>query len=174
MYGYIVPDEAEDPDKYNLCLLSLFTPYADPVAMMEYEVDGEIKHHSTYKAAFDGYMENISYSDPIYHKWIQSLAGNMRSIKEGRNQQKLDRQERERLQQEQELMPSEPLPAYDHSIDEDDESALGPSDMEALIRRLPANGTGPVPKSTQNITDLLESQLHPSRATTSQSHLAKS
>jgi hypothetical protein len=164
MYGYIVPDETEDPDKYNLCLLSIFTPYSDPLSMMEYEIDGEVNHYETYKAAFDGYMENISYSDPIYHKWIQNLVENMKSIKEGRQQQNLDRQERERLQQEQELMPSEPLSAYDHSIDEDDDSGLGPSDMDAIIKRLPASGSGPVPKSSKNLTDILENQLHPSRA----------
>jgi hypothetical protein len=164
MYGYIVPDEGEDPDKYNLCVLSIFTPYTDPATMMEYDIDGEKCRFETYKACFDSYMDNLSYSDPVHHKWIQSLVGNLKAIKEGRNQQKLDRQERERLQQEQELTPSAPLPAYDHSIDEPDEEGLGPSDLEAIIRRLPPNGAGPIPNNSQDITDLLSKQLHPARA----------
>ena len=164
MYGYIVPDEVEDPDKYYLCVVSLFTPYTDPATMIQDERNGESGLFDSYKECFEVYMENISYSDPVHHKWILSLVDNMKTIKEGRHQQKLDRQERERLQQEQELMPSEPMAGYDHSVEEDDESGLGPSDMEAIIRRLPVHGNGVVPKKTVALTDLLSKQLHPSRA----------
>ena len=89
---------------------------------------------------------------------------NMKTIKEGRQQQKLDRQERERLQQEQELMPAEAMPGYDHTVEEDDESGLAPTEIEAIIHRLPVDGNGTVPRETKGLTDLLSSQLHPSRA----------
>jgi hypothetical protein len=79
-------------------------------------------------------MESLAFSDPIMEKWVQSLLENSKTIRKGRYQQKIERPERERLVQEQNLVSNEPDGPYNYTEDEtDNDNQLEESDLRCPI-----------------------------------------
>ena len=102
-------------------------------------------------------MDSLAFSDPIMKVWVTSLLENSKTIREGRDQQKLERAERERLLQEQDLVPNEPDGPYNYTEDEAcADSQLDESDLRAIIGRLPEMGAAGKRTKHMEILDLLE------------------
>ena len=91
----------------------------------------------------------------------------MKTIKEGRTLQKLERSysERERLRQEQELEAPTCDSAYDYAVHEDEDQLLQEVDVSDLFSRLPANGfSNHRPECVSDLLQTLEQDenIHPS------------
>lgn len=172
MFGYMIPDVKVDPDKYYLAACSLFTPFQDPQDVYRDTrplVNGEVQSDGKFKdlkSSHEAYMESLSFSDPIMHAWVLSLLENSKTIREGRDQQKLERAERERLLQEQDLVPDEPDGPYNYAEEDADvDNQLDESVLRSIVGRLPEMCSSSKHHKQAKTIQLLASddQLHPSR-----------
>jgi hypothetical protein len=115
LYGYAVPLVTEDPLKYYLMVMSLFTPY-QKVEDILLSSDGGLL---TWEEAYDTYMAN---AEECAVGWIRYREGNLHSIRQGKDLQKAERLEDDRLRREQKLddeRPDDPLDGYDYDPGED-------------------------------------------------------
>ena len=165
MFGYILPEVTVDPEKYYLIIMSLFTPYHHDDDLLSHPNGGV---YSSFEQSFKGYMSHLFVNDPIKHQWLTDLLQNMNTIREGRDQQTLERKAREAAQQEQDLVPKEAVGPYDNCDNESGASGqiLSTEDEMSQIRRtIAVQHKVRIAKGSVPIISLLESagQLHHSR-----------
>ena len=137
LVSYTFPSLKEDPLKFYITVLSLLTPYQEASDII---MDPD-KNKMTFKESYEYYLDFLSDNDRSRHTWLTGLLRNLRSVSEGRDQQKLDRLERERLKKEQGL--TEPVGTedgydYNHNEVKDDSDLYSRADE--IIRDLPTNG----------------------------------
>jgi hypothetical protein len=150
----------KDPAQYFMSLLALLTPYQECTDLI-YDSSGQLV---SYEQSFNNYMETISMTDPCRHAWVSSIVRNMKAIDEGRDQQKKDRLERERLCREQNLVPEESvaLGPYDY-LPETDVVDVTLADKEfspELLNSLPKFGPVSRNRRIQTIVSEMENDSH--------------
>ena len=121
MLSYTFPSQETDEDKFYLMVLSLLTPYEDPQAILRDKNGNTI----TFKKAYDDYRTHLQDTDPFQYLWFSGVIKNLQALSSGREQQKKEKLERERLRREQNLLDdsetNEPLPGYDYAEDDVDD-----------------------------------------------------
>ena len=160
MPGFVLPLRTEDPEKYGLTLLSLLTPYDDPSELKD--------ENSTWIDSFDKYMGQIEVLDPHRFSRTTEIITNMTCITSGRGAQLVERIERERLRQEQELIPSVADGPNDYEPGDDDFNSDptpldGPAVPSSVYDSLPRRGPLSVMKNSDLSASIdLYSSVHPS------------
>jgi hypothetical protein len=163
MLGYILPNVRSDPEKYYLIMMALFSPYhsRDNILSNPYGDD-----YKSYEASFFGFMNHLEENNPIRHAWLSKLMANMNSIREGSQQQQLERAKLEELKQAQNLAPPDVEGPYGNDADEVQDGATYATEDELadVMRTIPHRYKHLVPKSVKVLVDLVsdEANIHPS------------
>ena len=173
LLGFALPRESIDPLKYHTMVMSLLSPYQHPSDLLLDKSGNELCWADGYKC----YMSHLKNNDVVTYKMLKRRLSNMRATTEGREQQKLDKMERERLRMEQGLLedPVENLPGYDfNSNDSDyDTPTTFPDSFDEIIPLLPS--VGPFEKHVDKYEDELtvitsDKKDHTSTSGNQQSH----
>ena len=140
MLSYTFPSEESDPLKFYLMVMTLLTPWQKPEDILR----DQNNTHITFKESYRIYRDHLHETDPQRLQWFDTMIENLRALSQGRDQQKKERIERERLRREQGLEkkdPSDPIPGYDYCAGEDDEGDKEPAPCgEEFLQSLPKDG----------------------------------
>ena len=139
LLGYTLPQQAEDPEKFALVIMSLLTPHGE---------DGKLKANKedSWDYTLKSHMEALAVVDPHRHKRTADIIRNMTCITSGRDLQRIERVERERLRQEQGLVSSVPDgpndfdPNQNNDIEVEGEEIFSQTISDSLLNVLPKKG----------------------------------
>jgi thermostable 8-oxoguanine DNA glycosylase len=163
MLGYILPNVRSDPERYYLIMMALFSPYhsRDNILSNPYGVD-----YKSYEASFFGFMNHLEENNPIRHTWLLKLMANMSFIREGSQQQQLERAMLEELKQAQNLVPPDVEGPYGNDADEGPDGATYATEDELadVMQTISHRYKHLVPKSVKVLVDLVsdEANIYPS------------
>jgi hypothetical protein len=163
LLGYSLPSKSDDPDSYALSILSLLSVYDDP---SDLKPDDSLDWPQTLIA----YKRRLAHLDPHRAEWMDQIISNLTCIADGRQAQKLEKDERRRLRDLEDPNwndKSEVDGANDYTGDIDETGYQDESEptngevSEVVIDMLPPFGPSSLPQHFAPILSTYSS-IHPS------------
>jgi hypothetical protein len=164
MFGYVLPNVANDPEKYYLIMMSLFSPYHSEDNILSNPFGDD---YNTYQESFRGYMSHLEENNPLKHAWLKRLMANMNTIREGKQQQQKERAQREGLKQAQGLIERDVEGPYDNVDGEevDGTTYATETEMADVMKTLSHRYKTMLPAKVKNIVAQVSApaNIHPSK-----------